>query len=50
MQLWRCRHVRFHAGVVPEGRLLMLGMGGIAALIILNELQHSIFDLASSVT
>ena len=37
------------AGVVPEGRLLMLGIGGFAALIIFNEFQHSILTLASGV-
>lgn len=36
--------------VVPEGRLLMLGIGGFAALIIINELLHSILSLASGVT
>lgn len=36
------------AGVVPEGRLLMLGAGGFASLIILYEVQNSLLSLASS--
>lgn len=33
--------------VVPEGRLLMAGVGGFALLIIANELQHSLLSLGS---
>jgi tyrosine-specific transport protein len=33
--------------VVPEGRLLVLGVGGSAALIIVNELRLSLQSLVS---
>jgi hypothetical protein len=39
--------INVSAGVVPESRLLMLGIGGFATLIILNELQQTLISLAS---